>query len=75
MHAHTHSLSPTPFLSLSIYQLIPLSVFQKIAISVIAIRIKHYTVPAKAGQLPRHQLEILHQAHLPGKKEIRDYKN
>ena len=69
------SLSLAP--SLSIYQLITLFVFQKkkIARSVNAISIKHYTVPAKAGQLSTHQLEILHQAHLPEKKEIRDYKN
>jgi hypothetical protein len=72
--AHTHTLSLSSLLSLSIYQLITLS-FKKTARSAIAISIKHYTVPAKAGQLPKHQLEILHQARLPEKKEIRDYKN
>jgi hypothetical protein len=41
----------------------------KIARSVTAISIEHFTVPAKAGQLHRHQLEIFHQAHLPEKKK------
>jgi len=75
----THAGTPPPSLSLSLseyisaYNIVCLS--KKIAGSVIAISIEHYTVPAKAGRLPRHQLEILHQAHLPEKKEIRDYGN